>query len=126
MGIDFTVNENDDTILIQASNTISTEEIRWMRSQTVDLLEKTGIKNYVVDLAKVSSIGEQSTHITYKLGKEFKRINFPLSTKTAVILPEDQSARKQAEFLHTVEINRMRGPLKYVSSYQEALEWFNS
>ena len=126
MGIEFIVNKKDEVILITATASISTADVKWMRNKTVELLEETGIKNYVVDLSKVASIVEQDTLTAYEVGKEFRNVNFPLSTKTAVILPIDESARDQVKFLHTVEINRMRGPLNYVSSYENALEWFNS
>ena len=126
MSTEFTINSNDGVVIIQASGSISAKELKRMRKKTIELLNETGITNFVLDLSKLTSLLSQNTYATYKSGKEFKNINFPLSAKTAVILPEDMEARKQAEFLHTVEINRMRGPLKYVSSYKEALDWFNA
>jgi hypothetical protein len=126
MSTEFTVNKEDDVILITIINTVSVEELKWIRSKTIELLNETGIKNYIVDLSAVTSILEQKTISMYQLGKEFQEIKFPYNTKTAVILPTDDEAREQAKFLHTVEINRMRGPLRYVSSYEEALGWFNS
>jgi len=126
MSVEFTINEDDNVILITVINTVSVEELKWTRSKTIELLTITGIENYVVDLSAVTSILEQKTITTYQLGKEFQEINFPLTAKTAVILPTDDEAREQAKFLHTVEINRVRGPLQYVSSYEEALNWFLS
>ena len=126
MSIEFTVNKEDGVILITASDTVSIQDLREVRSRTIELLNKTGIENYVVDLSAATSILEQKTITTYQLGKEFQDIKFPYSTKTAVILPTNDEAREQAKFLHTVEVNRMRAPLEYVSSYEEALDWFNS
>ena len=126
MSIEFIVKANEGHILIQASGSISTADIKEMRIKTVELLNETGIKNYVVDLSKLISIEELSTYTTYMLGKEFKNIKFPLSTKTAVILPVEEATREQVKFMHIVEINRMRGPLEYVTSYEEALEWFGT
>ena len=126
MNIEFTVNKDDNVILITVINAVSVEELKRMRSKTIELLIETGIKNYVVDLSAVTSVFGQQTLTSFQLGKEFQEIKFPYSTKTAVILPTDEEARSQAKFLHTVEINRMRGPLEYVSSYAEALTWFNS
>ena len=126
MSIEFTVNKDDNVILISITNTVSVEDLKWMRSKTIELLNETGIKNYVVDLSAATSILDQKTITTYQLGTEFQHIKFPHTTKTAVILPTDDEARKQANFLHTVEINRIRAPLEYVSSYEEALTWFNS
>jgi len=126
MSIKLIVNSDDEAILIQAFGSISAKELKQMRKKTIEILNKNGIQNFVVDLSKLTSILEQSTFATYKSGKEFKDINFPLSAKTAVILPVEESVRQQIKFLHVVEINRMRGPIEYVSSYKEALEWFNS
>lgn len=126
MSIEFTLNTDDEIVLIQAFGSVSAEEIKRMRHKTMEVLHETGFKNYVVDLSKLTSIVGQSTVTTYKLGKEFKKIKFPLSTKTAVILPTEESAREQVEFLHIVEINRMRGPIEYVSSYEEAVQWFKT
>jgi len=126
MSIEFTSNKEDEVILITLSGTISAEDINGMRRKTIELLNETGIKNYVVDMTAVTSMLEQKTTETYQMGKKFKEIVFPYSTKTAVILPRDDEARTLATFLHTVEINRVRGPMKYVSSYEEALDWFRS
>ena len=126
MSFEFTVNRDDDVILITLNKTVSIEDLKLSRTKTIELLNETGIHNYIVDLSAVISFLDQDVITTYQMGKEFQNIKFPLSTKTAVIMPMDEEARNQATFLHTVEINRMRGPLKYVSSYKEALSWFKS
>ena len=126
MSIEFRINKKDQAILIVAVGDVSSYEMQEMRQRTVELLSETGIDNYVVDLSAVTSFVEHNTLATYKLGKEFQEIEFPLSAKTAVILPINEDALSQVKFLHTVEVNRMRGPLKYVSSYEEALSWFNA
>ena len=126
MGIEFRLNEEEKTILIMAVGDISSYEMKEMRQRTVELLNETGLENYVVDLSALTSVVEHDTLTTYELGKLFQEIDFPLSAKTAVVLPLDEDVRQQVKFLHTVEVNRMRGPLKYVSSYEEALAWFNS
>ena len=95
-----------------------------MRLKTVKLLNETGIKNYLVDMVAVTSTPEQKTIETYEMGKKIQEIAFQFITKIAVILPADAEAREQAEFLYTVELNRVRGSLKYVASYEEALDWF--
>ena len=35
-----------------------------------------------------------------------------------------EAPRPHFEFLHTVEINRGRGPIKYVDSFGDAFAWF--
>ena len=39
-------------------------------------------------------------------------------------MPESETARKQAELLHTIEINRGRGVMDYVDTREEAFSWF--
>lgn len=124
MSIEFKINIDDDAVLITAVGDISDEETTGMRIKTMETLESAGIKNYVVDMANVTSFLDRSTIKTYQMGKEFVEMKFPISMKTAVILPIDEKVREQAEFLHTVELNRARPPIKYVSSYEEALAWF--
>ena len=97
-----------------------------MRLKTVKLLNETGIKNYLVDMVAVTSTPEQKAIVTYEMGKKIQEIEFQFITKIAVILPADVKAPKPAEFLHTVELNRVRSSLKYVASYEEALDWFVS
>ena len=124
MPIVFQINKDDAAVLITATGDISDEEIAWMRMRTMETLQETGIKYFVVDMAQVTSFFERDITKTYEKGKEFAEMRFPMSMKTAVILPLDDEVKNQAEFLHTVELNRARPPIKYVSSYAEALAWF--
>lgn len=126
MPIEFQINEKDDVVLITTTGNISEQEIIAMRIKTLEVLNETGIQNFVVDMTYVDSFLEQSTAKTYEMGKEFVEMEFPLSMRTAVILPISHTVKKQAELLHLVEINRARPELRYVSSYEEALDWFRS
>lgn len=126
MSITFTVNKNEKVIIVELSDAISIEEFSEMRLKTVKLLNETGIKNYLVDMVAVTSTPEQKAIVTYEMGKKIQEIEFQFITKIAVILPADVKAPKPAEFLHTVELNRVRSSLKYVASYEEALDWFVS
>lgn len=126
MPIEFQVFEKDNAILITTTGDISEQEITAMRIRTLDLLNETGIQNFVVDMTHVNSFLKHSAVKTYEMGKEFVKMEFPLSMRTAVILPIDENVKKQAELLHLVEINRTRPELQYVASYQEALEWFSA
>jgi len=126
MSIDFQINIDDDAVLITAVGDISDDEVTEMRIKPLEILDETGIQNFVVDMAAVTSFLERSTLRTYEMGKEFVDMKFPLSMKTAVILPIDDKVKEQAQFLHVVELNRARPPIKYVSSYDEALNWFRA
>ena len=44
MSIEFTVNKDDNVILITITNTVSVEDLKWMRSKTIELLNETGLK----------------------------------------------------------------------------------
>jgi hypothetical protein len=126
MGVDFLVNDVDRVVVIELAGDISEAEVVEMRARTIDLLEDIGPRDFVVDMSAVTSIVDQKTFAAYELGKDFRKIHFPVSVKTAIIMPISPSARRQAEFLHTVELNRGRGLLKYVANYDEALRWFRS
>ena len=126
MSIEFKISEKERIIAIIATGDVDSEEIRAMRKKTIVLYQETDIENFLLDLSQVSSLVEQNTFTTYRLGKEFQDLEFPLSAKTAVILPADDQAREQVKFMHTVEVNRMRGPLEYFESRDQALAWFKS
>ena len=124
MPIEFQINPEDDAVLITVTGDISDDEITQMRLKTMEILNETGIQNYVVDTANMTSFLERSTVETYESGKEFIEMKFPITMKTAVIMPTDEKVKEQAKFLHVVELNRARPPITYVSSYEEALDWF--
>ncbi len=126
MGFEFHVNDVDRVVVIELAGDISETEVVEMRARTIDLLAEVGPRDFVVDMSAVASIAGQKTFAAYELGKDFRKIDFPVSVKTAIILPISPSARRQAEFLHTVELNRGRGLLKYVANYDDALRWFRS
>jgi len=126
MSIELKINIDDDAVLITAVGDISDEEVTEMRIKSLETLNETGIQNFVVDMSAITSFLERSTIRTYEMGKEFTEMKFPLSMRTAVILPIDDKVKEQAQFLHIVELNRARPPIKYVSSYEEALNWFRS
>jgi hypothetical protein len=77
-----------------------------------------------VDLRELESIDDGSVFEVHDLGERFAEVGFSNDNLTAVLLPEDTQARRQIEFLHNVEINRGRGPIKYVESYGDAFDWF--
>ena len=126
MAFEIKILDEHQAAVITMSGHISDSEIADMRSQTVALVEGINMRNFVVDISLMLSIESGSTFATFELGDKFRSTGFPLDTKTAVIMPIDLEAKAQAELLHTVEINRGRGALKYVDSVDDALYWLRS
>jgi hypothetical protein len=125
MGIEISMLDEQRAVAIEVSGCVSAEEVREMRRRTVELADQTGFRNFIVDIRKLLSIEDGSAFVAYDLGEQFKESGFSVWNNTAVLMPEDPAAREQAEFLHTVEINRGRGVLSYVESVDEALSWFD-
>lgn len=124
MTIEFSTLDRQRTVLIEAHGDVTTEEVLEMRRHSVELAGATGFKNFIVDIRQLQSIARGSTYAAYDLGEQFSESGFSVWTNTAVLMPEDQAARDQVEFLHTVEINRGRGVINYVESFDEAYSWF--
>lgn len=124
MGITFMTLPDVEAIAITISGHIDTAAVDAMRAQTVAMTEQTGFSNYLVDISNLKSIAHGDTFATFDLGDRFKETGIQYRTRTAVIMPADTGARRQAEFLHTVELNRGRGDLCYVASAEEACQWF--
>ena len=126
MKIEFSVQDEHRTVVIEGRGRVTVEDVQRMRRRSVELAEQTGYSNFIVDLRGLVSIDDGSTVTAYELGDQFKSSGFSVWTNTAVLMPEDPEARKQAEFMHAVEVNRGRGLLSYVESYDEAYDWFDT
>ena len=124
MSIEFSILDEQRSVLIEVDGNVTSEEVHEMRRRTVELAGETGFTDFIVDIRALQSIDRGNTFATYDLGTQFSECGFSVWTNTAVLLPEDESAREQAEFLHTVEINRGRGIINYVKTYDEAFSWF--
>jgi hypothetical protein len=124
MSIEFSILDEQKAIAIVIDGHLTSADVKEMRRRAVELAEQTGHPNFVVDIRDLLSIDGGSAFSAYDLGEQFKSSGFSVWTSTAVLMPEDPAAREQAEFLHTVEINRGRGVLSYVESYDEAFTWF--
>lgn len=124
MKIEFTVLNEHKAVAIEVEGHLTTGDVQAMRRRTVEIAEQTGHRNFIVDIRGLRSIDDGSAFSTYELGEQFKASGFSVWTNTAVLMPEDPAAREQAEFLHTVEVNRGRGILSYVESFDEAFAWF--
>lgn len=126
MKIEYSVQDEHRTVLIQVEGHVTVKDVQGVRRRSVELAEETGHSNFIVDLRGLVSIDDGSTVTAYELGDRFKDSGLSVWTNTAVLMPEDPAARKQAEFMHSVEVNRGRGLLSYVESYDEAYEWFDT
>lgn len=124
MTIEFSVLNEQKAVVIKAEGQVTSADVREMRRRSVEMAEQTGYRNFIVDIRKLLSIDDGSDFAAFDLGEQFKEAGFSIWNNTAVLMPEDPAARAQAEFLHTVEVNRGRGVLSYVESYDEAFSWF--
>ncbi len=125
MSAKFSVREEHQAVVITVGGEVSQADIDAMRARTVAIVKEMGIRHFVMDVSDLISIERRSTFAAYALGDEFRSIGFPLDAKTAVVMPTNADARKQIAFMHTVEINRGRGPLQEVDSVSDGLLWLN-
>jgi hypothetical protein len=124
MSIEYSILDKQKAVSIAIDGHVTADDIQEMRRHTVELAEQTGYRNFVMDIRRLLSIADGSDFAAYDLGEQFKNVGFSVWNNTAVLMPEDPSARAQAEFMHTVEVNRGRGVISYVESYDEAFSWF--
>ncbi len=124
MSINISVLEDQKAVLISADGDVMADEVADMRRRSVDLVADTGISNFIVDLHKLQSLEKGQTFAIFDLGERFSEARFTVWSNTAVIMPSDPAAREQVEFLHMVEINRGRGVISYVETFEEAFSWF--
>lgn len=124
MTIEFSILNDQRAVAISISGHVDVDEVQAMRRRTVELADQTGYRNFIVDVRHLTLIADGSELSAYDLGEQFKESGFSVWNNTAVLMPEDPTARAQLELLHTVEVNRGRGILSYVESFDEAFSWF--
>ena len=125
MNIEFSILNDRKAVAITAKGHVTAEDMQDMRRRSVELADQTGYRNFIVDIRSLLSIADGSDLSAYDLGEKFKDSGFSVWNNTAVLMPADPAARAQAELLHTVEVNRGRGILSYVESFDEAFSWFD-
>ena len=121
----FTIIEEHETLLISMSGHVTRRDVEQMRVRTLKLVEESKYARFIMDISELQSIDGGDGYAAFTLGHEFRSTGFPLHTRTAVIMPSAPEARSQAEFLHTVEVNRGRGELKYVDSIEAGIDWLH-
>lgn len=124
MSIEIEVLDDKEVVVIVVSGDVDSQQVTRMREESVSLHEQTGHKNFIVDLRKLDSLESGKTPTIMGLGYTFSEVGFSVWTNTAVLLPVNENAREQVSLLHTVEVNRGRGVLKNVESFEEAFDWF--
>ncbi len=126
MSIEFSMADENRAVLIRIEGHVSEPEIERMRARSSALALESNCSSFIMDISGLELIEKGDALAVYELGEKFQRSGFPYTTRTAVIMPVNPVAREQVEFLHTVEINRGRGVMKYVDDIDQALEWFRS
>lgn len=124
MNIEFSILDEHKAVSIVVEGHLTAADVQEMRRDTVEIADQTGYRNFIMDIRRLLSIADGSDFAAYDLGEQFKETGFSVWNNTAVLMPEDPAARAQIEFMHTVEVNRGRGVLSYVESFDEAFSWF--
>ena len=124
MPINFSILEDKKAVVIEADGDATAAQVSDMRQHSVELISEKGFTNFIVDLRKLQSLEHGHTFAIFELGEKFSEAHFSVWANTAVLMPENPTAREQVEFLHTVEINRGRGVINYVETFDEAFSWF--
>lgn len=124
MAIKFSVLDDKKAVLIEAEGAVVAEEILQLRKRAVELIAETGFMNFIIDARNLESLERGSSSAIFDLGQSFSDANISVWTNTAMLMPLNQDAYEQVELLHTVQINRGRGIINYVESFEEAHSWF--
>lgn len=124
MSIEIKVLNTQRAVLIYLDGAVDAAQTTQMRHDCVNLVSKTGLTDFIVDMRRVTSIENGEPTAIVDLGNNFKKHNFTVWSNTAVLMPLDERAYEQAELMHTIEVNRGRGVLNYVESMEEAFSWF--
>ena len=124
MNIEFSILDEHKAVSIVVEGHLTAADVQEMRRDTVEIADQTGYRNFIMDIRRLLSIADGSDFAAYDLGEQFKETGFSVWNNTAVLMPDDPAARAQIEFMHTVEVNRGRGVLSYVESFDEAFSWF--
>ena len=124
MAIKFSVLDDKKAVLIDVDGDIVAEQIMQLRKRAVELIAETGYKNFIIDFRDLRSLERGRNSAIFDLGQTFSDARITVWSNTAVLMPRDERAREQVDFLHTVQINRGRGIINYVETFEEAFSWF--
>ena len=124
MATEFSVLDNKRTIVITSEGSVDAAELAGLRQRSAELIEETGYTDFIVDIRNVTSIEQGKTFAIVEVGESYSDFRITVWSNTAVLLPEDESVREQIDLMCTIEINRGRGVINYVNSFEEAFSWF--
>ena len=124
MAIEFSTLDDSQAILVKIDGALDTEQLQEMRRSVVDLMDRTGVTDFIFDMRELESLENGDPGAIVDLGRTFKAHNISVWTNTAFMMPVDERAYEQVELLHQIEINGGRGVLDYVESVEEAFAWF--
>jgi hypothetical protein len=124
MTTEFSVLDDKRTIVITSEGDVDAAELAQLRQRSTELIEETGFTDFIVDIRDVTSIESGKTFAIVEVGESYSDFRITVWSNTAVLLPVDDVAREQVELMHTVEVNRGRGVINYVDSFDEAFSWF--
>jgi hypothetical protein len=124
MTTEFSVLDDKRTIVITSEGDVDAAELAQLRQRSAELIEETGFTDFIVDIRDVTSIESGKTFAIVEVGESYSDFRITVWSNTAVLLPVDDVAREQVELMHTVEVNRGRGVINYVDSFDEAFSWF--
>lgn len=124
MATEFSVLDKKRTIVITSEGDVDAKELAHVRQRSSELIEETGFTDFIVDIRKLTSIEYGKTFAIVEVGESYSDFRITVWSNTAVLLPTDDDAREQFELMHTIELNRGRGVINYVESFDEAFSWF--
>jgi hypothetical protein len=124
MATEFSVLDDKRTIVIRSEGDVDATELAGLRRRSVELIEETGFTDFIVDIRKVTSIESGKTFAIVEAGEAYSDFRITVWSNTAMLLPDDEAVREQVDLMCTIEINRGRGVINYVDTFDEAFSWF--
>ena len=124
MATEFSVLDDKRTIVIRSEGDVDATELAGLRRRSVELIEETGFTDFIVDIRNVTSIESGKTFAIVEAGEAYSDFRITVWSNTAMLLPDDEVVREQVDLMCTIEINRGRGVINYVDTFDEAFSWF--
>ena len=124
MATEFSVLDDKRTIVITSAGDVDAAELTGLRRRSVELIEETGFTDFIIDFRNLNSIESGKTFAIVEAGESYSDFRITVWSNTAMLLPEDETVREQVDLMCTIEINRGRGVISYVDTFEEAFTWF--
>ena len=124
MAIEFSILDDKRAVLIEVDGDIDARHLEQLRKRAAEIISETGYTDFIIDLRNVTSLEQGKVVRIVELGESFSESRITVWSNTAILMPVDETAFKQVELMHTIQINRGRGVISYVESLDEAFSWF--